>query len=243
MKRIFSGYPDLIYPLCKRTDENGIYNNFFHMHDRYEICFVRRGRVHVICDEVDIVADGPFAVLYKPYIMHSMSAEAGITYTRSVLYFMGEYQDTLQKEQLDLNSVYRFNFNLYELDEPTAEKIDVLMDMATQNGHLMYFLLGAVLKEIEKANERQLITVHGGKLIYISEVMKYICENYREELDTPALAKRFFVSVTKLNRDFREYTQSTVRFFIIKVRLQNAKLLLIRGVGVAETALKCGFRN
>lgn len=111
------------------------------------------------------------------------------------------------------------------------------------NCHLRPLLFAALLKDIGHFTKDCVRAESNRRSLYICDVISYICHHYMEELDTAQLAKRFFVSQTKLNRDFRFYTQTTVRQFIINVRMRSALRLIMGGGSVYESAQKCGISN
>ena len=78
---------------------------------------------------------------------------------------------------------------------------------------------------------------------YIKDVVEYIGNNYKTEITTPELAAHFFVSVNKLNRDFKKYTGSTIKQYLIALRMKYAQAMLAGGEGVRHTAEECGFES
>ena len=117
----------------------------------------------------------------------------------------------------------------------------LLEDRAYQESRQL--LLAALLRETAIIAERQesIPAAEKRRVIYICDVVRHIGEHYQESLTAEELARFFYVSVAKLNRDFRYYTQTTVREMLIRVRLQHAVQHLECGRSVTEAALSVGF--
>ncbi|MDO4546533.1 MAG: helix-turn-helix domain-containing protein [Clostridia bacterium] len=76
-----------------------------------------------------------------------------------------------------------------------------------------------------------------------SRVRNYILSHYMENLTRQTLASMFFVNPDHLSHVFKsEYGVSLVDF-ISNTRIEQAKLLLLSGVSVSETAALVGFDN
>jgi AraC-like DNA-binding protein len=79
---------------------------------------------------------------------------------------------------------------------------------------------------------------------YIYEIVTYIVQNIDKNLSTPEIANRFFVSRDKLNRDFKQYTQMTVKDFVSQTRINFAKSRLTdTKQTITEISHMCGFEN
>lgn len=61
-----------------------------------------------------------------------------------------------------------------------------------------------------------------GKIGYIGNVLSYISENYASELTVDDISRRFYVSKTKLNDDFKADYRQDNKTDIIDVRISNA---------------------
>ena len=105
---------------------------------------------------------------------------------------------------------------------------------------LAFGILLELLREL--SGEQTYLSVR--KRNYILEVIQYISDHLGENLKTEELAKAFFVSRDKLNRDFRVYTGMSVRDFITLSRLNLSKHLLSTSkLTVRQISERCGFEN
>ena len=76
---------------------------------------------------------------------------------------------------------------------------------------------------------------------FVTKVLRYINENYSEELSLDLLAERFFVSKYHLSHAFRREVGVSVYRYIMLKRLLAAKELLLSGMSSGEVAYACGF--
>ena len=80
---------------------------------------------------------------------------------------------------------------------------------------------------------------------YLQDVLMYISENFAEDITPVSVAKKFAVSRSKLDRDFKLYTGASVREFINSCRLNQAKILLECNSDrhISDFARECGFQS
>lgn len=78
-------------------------------------------------------------------------------------------------------------------------------------------------------------------ITYVDEVIKYIQDNYQEDLNLSNLCNIFFVSNTKLANDFKKKVGMTVGKFLTLTRIEAAKVFLREGLSVNTVARKCGY--
>lgn len=74
-----------------------------------------------------------------------------------------------------------------------------------------------------------------------NEIITYINQNLSSELNLGTLSKHFSISVSHLNRIFKEETGITLQKYIAARRIARAKVLLANGHTVTETFSLSGF--
>lgn len=74
-------------------------------------------------------------------------------------------------------------------------------------------------------------------------MIRYIREHFSEPLTSSYIADEFFISRTKLDRDFRFYTQTTIRQFLLNIRFKNALRLMRGGMSVQSAANASGIND
>ena len=74
--------------------------------------------------------------------------------------------------------------------------------------------------------------------------MKYIEENYNEDIKLAKLAKEIYISPDYFSRLFKKVAGCTYVEYITKIRIENAKLLLANPIiSIAEVAKKTGYSD
>lgn len=78
----------------------------------------------------------------------------------------------------------------------------------------------------------------------VGEVLSYIRENYKDEVDLKGLAQKFFINPDYLGRQIKKHTGVSYKQFLNRVRIEKAKELLQRGdCKVYEIAFRVGFKD
>lgn len=78
----------------------------------------------------------------------------------------------------------------------------------------------------------------------IEKIVRCMQTNYREAVSIEALCREFGISRTHLNRCFRQYTGFSPHDYLIRLRLNSAKLLLKNtDLSVEEVCLQSGFQD
>lgn len=243
MKSLYQEYPDSFYiePVKETIGSDGA---CYHIHDKYEISLCLDGQIFIYSNGYKTRLTSPCLILHRPYTVHFVDAAKDKIYRRRNIYFEQDFIDRFDKNVADVNAVFVSDFGAYALNETQTRRLCLFMEYlyAKENTHLRPLLFCTMLKEIEHITTES-VKPENKRYIYICDVIRHICRNYMYKLDTAELAKLFFVSQTKLNRDFRSYTQTTILQFTTRIRLKNALRLIMSGSPVAEAAHKCGIQN
>ena len=79
---------------------------------------------------------------------------------------------------------------------------------------------------------------------YIDCCITYIQQNYLEPITAVQLADDFKINIRKLHKGFKVKTGSSVHEYLLKVRLENAKSLLLDwDLEIKEIPQKVGFNT
>lgn len=120
---------------------------------------------------------------------------------------------------------------------------DEIKDISMQ-GHAMLLLSHLYRKHIFKEFSKAEHNSYSQKTIMLNETIKYIHDNYMNELSLDILAKRLYITPEHLCRSFKEATQKTVIEYINEVRIKKAKeLLSTTDLPITEIAYLCGFND
>ncbi len=225
--------------------------SFAHQHSKYEIYFAPTavpGSIHVNSNE--IFWEKPCVLIVYPYMLHTSISTAQKTHER---YYFSFNEHTLRafNERL-VPSILKENNSccLITLTEAQAEELRAVIDtvgrsfwsVSERQRELVFMLFMAKLWEI---CDRDTVQRFDTMASYIFDVMKYISENYSSEITSNDLARRFSISRSKLERNFRVATGFSVHKFIDNCRMNQAmrRLSSKSFVSVGRVAEECGFEN
>ena len=241
---IFYDCPENISFDFKSSD--GITPDSFHFHNHYEISMAFGGKLTIINNGDTIQTDKPCLILHRPNTFHAVIAEKGTSYDRYHIYFNNNFLAKFPSEYLNIGELFHSNFSVTELTpDDISELMTYLNLIFSANGNVprQSLLLAALLNKMSDYVGTGRNMERNANSSYIDEVIKFISENYGEQLTAGSLADKFYVSSAKLNMDFKSMTSITLHKYIVTVRLINAKRMLIGGVSVLETSIACGFFN
>lgn len=77
----------------------------------------------------------------------------------------------------------------------------------------------------------------------MKKVLEYINRNYYKKLKLSSISEVFGYNSTYFGRYFTQYTKVNFNEYLDKVRIENAKQLLVKGMKVNEVAQKVGYFN
>ncbi|MCI8388575.1 MAG: helix-turn-helix transcriptional regulator [Clostridiales bacterium] len=247
---------DAFYPFSRerkceiiayRLSQKGHYMPLYHSHSYYEFIFVMsEGKIVFSNTGGSIESNGRCVCFHNSHVLHRNNVPSDVFYDRIVLYCGESALAMLGGSVGDLGKFANVGSAVIDLDNNEMRIIEhYLNEIARENisndKKLLYTAL--ILTELkEYSNESNMRSLSPIKT-YIKDVVEYIGLNYKNEITTPDLATRFFVSVNKLNRDFKRYTGSTIKQYLIALRMKYAQAMLAGGEGVRKTAEECGFES
>lgn len=225
-----------------------------HIHSHYEMYFCPENILQrSVINGVEYDHRYPTVIISKPYTIHSNSCleSSGTSYERYV-FSMNENAvrsfDTPMLSRILESSEMGLFFRLY------PEEASFVRDIIER----VFFNSDFPLEENEYEAAISLILTkiynfsRGGRIIelgraesYVQRALRYISENYHVPITSEALAERFSVSRSKLDRDFRLATGTTPKTFLDTCRFNRAAHLLRtrHDMTVAEVAESVGFAN
>ncbi len=233
--------------IAYRLSQKGHYMPLYHSHTYYEFIFVlSEGRIVFSNTGGSINGNGRCVCFHNSHVLHRNNVPSDVFYDRIVLY-VGESALTMIGGGMGSLGVFENTGSaVVSLDDRELSRLEgylteVASDSISDDKKRLFTAL--ILTELkEYANERNTQYLSPIKT-YIKDVVEYIGQNYKSDLTTPGLASRFFVSVNKLNRDFKRYTGSTIKQYLIALRMKYAQAMLAGGESVRKTAEECGFES
>ena len=220
--------------------------NDLHSHHNYELYYLSKGkrRFFLTNDLVSITA--PCFIVIPPEVLHKTD---GGSYERYNINVDEKYLSAFQSEilsSLALNIIIPCK----EDDKRFAEILDKLSKIKKSDRHydskmsalFSYFIY--CLTDLQNTNEapesRQLSRADNATM----QIIKYINENYKENITLDLLSERFYASKPTIINQFKAITNSSPINYLLRVRINRAKTLLSdTTLTIKEISEKCGFSS
>lgn len=125
---------------------------------------------------------------------------------------------------------------------PTVFKLSSAYTQAmldTEGSDLREYRIAALLFEIYAALFSEKKATHD----YIRRVQSYIHAVYMQEIRVEEIAQSMNLDRRYLSRFFKEKTGMSIQEYLIHVRMEEAKRLLLQGKSVNEAAVLCGYQD
>ncbi len=221
----------------------------YHMHPYYELNFIlSHGRMNVFNHDNHFVCDEPCVVIHRPMTIHGLSVEHTGTYERIILDIDVQIAERMGAElfpiaqlcEAGMSAIY-LRGELYDYCRSVLASIHDPAASSVRRTLLTALLLERLSREARV--DHNVLHLEKKRNSYISNVLRLLYERFSTELHTEEIAEQFFVSRAKLNRDFEDATGTSIKQYILRLRISHAKFLLRRGVDCAEVARSCGFGN
>jgi len=220
----------------KRINENYTMQNI-HYHNSYEIYYLVDGeRDYFIRDRTYRVKKGDMILINKHDIHRTIYA-GSYKHERILIKLKEEYLDNIIKEDksnsdlfrcIHENDVIRLDINQQIFIENILDKMLSEYKEQDKNSNLYIKVL---LTELCITLDRYAENAEGlehHNLIHekVSEIVRYINDNYTDEISVDILTKKFSISSSYLSTIFKELTGFTMINYINSVRIKEAQRLL-----------------
>lgn len=206
-----------------------------------DVTYSIAGRPYILLPG-DLVAV-PSRTLHQPFFGTCRS------YNRVVLWIKRKYLQSFSTPGTDLTACFAAGGRVVHLTETEREHFETLARKAGANGpgygadleaHCAF--LNLLLLANRAMLEHRTRSADTGTEPLQNAVVE-MERNYTASLDLERLATLCYVSKYHFARQFKRIYGITAHQYLTKVRLAKAKLLLPKGMPVAEVAYKCGFGN
>lgn len=203
-----------------------------HSHNHIEIAYIISGKsIFNIDDKQYEVKEGDLVII-NPYQNHSgLITEPE---NPSVEFFIG-FTD-FQFENMEKNTLFK-NYYPVISTSPSTRKyflnlIDAIIHENSQNKFGKYFMLKTYLVQFillvvrEKNNEID-FSNETAKAKVSKEISEYFHKHYSEKISLEQIAKNMYLSPFYISKIFKEEIGDTPINYLIKIRLEHAKELLL----------------
>jgi len=231
----------------------------YHYHDSYEIFCSRNERLaYRVNGAVYELAFGDILVLNQ-FDIHQSLAPPGSRYHRHVTIFHPELVSTWSVPGYDLLACFerrgRDFRHLIRLAPGDRARYEELFARGVESARLpeperdmVHRLLIAELlvvvnrgTQIEPASRQ--VAASAEETARLETIVRYVDAHLTEDLSLSALANNFGTTPNGLNRLCRRAGRVTMHQYILRRRVERARLELSRGTTVTEAAFASGFGN
>ena len=214
-----------------------------HSHHAFEIYYMKEGVCNYMIDNHSYKVMPGDVILIPADKLHRTNY-GGVAHTRLLINCSYEYLPASVTERLpSISHLYRNSKVIGQLDEIFAKieqeyshadilSVDVLKCYTAE---LFFLILRNENEHAGKKNESNLV----------GEVLKYIQNNYMNDIKLSSVAKLVSVSSEHLSRVFKKETGFGFKEYLTILRLQKAEEMLKNepGRAVCEVAYACGFND
>ena len=219
-----------------------------HFHLHYEINCVVCGKISVINNGTSLDCDFPCVLFHAPCSFHKVISFGSEPYERYKFHFNESYLSRFNADAEKCDALFSDNLTVIPLIDSAGDEILSALRLFPRNhatksqyDRFFAFFLDLLSRHASKKIPIKTNRSDPGKIGYIGNVLSYISENYSSELTIDDISRRYYVSKTKLNDDFKQIIGKTIKQHIIDVRISNAMRMLTGGLSVMDTAHECGF--
>ncbi|MGG6314129.1 helix-turn-helix domain-containing protein [Paenibacillus macerans] len=251
MKSLYQNWkldPDLPMDIYESTN----ITFYPHFHAEVEFIYVESGEIRIgVNEEKRLLRQGDMVVCSSKDIHYFDSR--GLESKIMILIFKPDWIAPSKSWPVD----FRFASPFISGDIPGLEAVQVLLrNMLRENagrrpGYQM--LLKAGVLELCGLLQRYWDTIpinRGSKVksesrrARMQQILSYIEEHYREDLDVAAMSKQFHMEPSHFSRSFKSTIGMNFKSYLNTVRVLTAEhLLLTSDLSILEIALECGFSS
>lgn len=228
-----------------------------HFHEDYEIFYLIQGeRKYFINDTIYKVSEGNL-VLVNVDEIHKTSDFSDHYHERIVVNFTSAFLDefspnvntlnlyscfNLKNRVLPLSFKYKNNIEnvlnrLLEIDKNQNDKKDFYSKVLLCE---LLILINNFVDDFKLKDYNSMQPINPK----VSQIIKYINENYHQALSLSSVAKEFYLSPFYLSKLFKQTTNFTFTEYLNSVKIRNAtKLLQNNKYKIIDIAEKVGFTN
>ncbi|MBQ8526620.1 MAG: helix-turn-helix domain-containing protein [Clostridia bacterium] len=235
----------------KFTEENFVY----HHHPFFEIYLFMDGEAEFIIEETVYKLSKEDIMIVQPYKFHAPIPTPGVRFERIVLNpfpsFFSEmhcenYQEILFKASLNprICAADAENFNLlsviYSIDkyfnDDYTNKNIITSAKIIELLYNLYFITESA--QINEKNSETKV-----KDTIVSEVMKYINENFKDITDVSSVTDIFHYSKNYLNSIFQKNMGVSIAKYVNIKRFENVEKLYRQGLSLEKAGIESGFNS
>ena len=215
-----------------------------HIHDCYEIIFIKKGNFEYHFEDSIINVSGGDLLITPPHIYHYFVARDESSCERYILLVKDEEFKSLinVKEPCKVNVFEREQiFSCYKrFDYYTGEKVG---DAIKGNINLLVeMLIKELILNVAEIKEFDNESLYFSNPI-LSSIVRYINDNLINITFTSDLMDKFNISESYLNKLFQKNLKITPKRYLVLKKMSLAKKLIGEKLPLGEVATQCGFAS
>lgn len=235
-----------------------------HIHDAIEFLSIQEGKYHIFVNGIEYTAAEGDVLLFRSNAIHSIYAEDCAVNSYYVLKVKPTLFFELAAAEKAVSYVLRFSLSdscgktHWRAEELAGSEIkdsfeklitgyfkeDLCKDISLKIDS--YNVVLALLRDMIKKEEEDgmSLAVNDSAAAQIYKVIRYMNQNFREELDARECCKRVNMSYSYFSRCFKRVTGRSFREYLNEVRINHAQQLLSTSdMSVTQIAFECGYNN
>ena len=248
---------DFYYELPRDFDYSG------EKHAGWEFVYVESGKVCVGVEGASYILKKGEMVCHKPYEFHRLKpyeGKAGVVIicfesdSEYMSYFNNKILSINQMQKHYLNDIAEVGRKLFLPKDPMDIVREGAMDRSCEATELQeQFAKNAIellvlslmnSETTEKQNRVSMYEHFSQRQTLTKNIIEYLNEHLDEEVNLSEIAGRFSYSLSSIKRIFKEVTGYSIIAYLINLRLQKAKELLVEtSLPIENIATGLGYSN
>jgi len=219
-----------------------------HIHPHYEMVIIPQHKSYEhITSARSYTINEPSVAIFSPFSMHQMNIAYGDCVERFVFYFGDEMIRDHPVEFKGFEEYQKHSFLWSPLSDDTVAKLRPFFDLlataySTEDVTTQKMLFLIVLNKILSLDKDQFITVSSANTGNINNVVRYMSNHFQENITAEDVAQHFFISRSKLNKDFKQHTGISFHSLLNELKLNKAKYLLQNDkMNIKDISSQVGF--
>ncbi|MCU6712353.1 AraC family transcriptional regulator [Paenibacillus sp. J5C_2022] len=245
------------YPLQFYYKDRSTYPFNLHSHRECEIYYLHEGKgTFILGDTIHELQPGDL-ILVSALTPHSSNADYRYPYIRSTLHFETGYMKGLVHEpalrkgfmpfEREENLTLRPNRRQrQELEAIFCELHQHSLNKESSNRFLLHLLdLICFVSSLCHTSDRPHQSGRSDKASKVGEIIAYLDDRFREDIELDQLARHFFMNKTYIAKIFKEVTGVTVFEYLKNKRINQAKIMLLINptLSITEVCFELGFKH
>ena len=226
---IQKSHPVLKY--CERFDQSSTKWNYSrHSHPYIELIFFLEGNLRLNASGTSLSASTYDTLVYPANCIHQDGKNLEETCEIICLWvdipeLVLDKTVLMHERNRDIRNIFLYIFDEWHKENRIAYLVENAIKM----------LLMTILRDQSEIPEGEQ---------FLTQVFQHIDRHYNERITLEELSARTHISRSYLTRRFRQYTGETVVTYINRLRIQNARELLIQSdKSITEIAWEVGFES